>query len=109
MCYNALFLNVSSNFLRCAYKKQKTLIKCSVYIGGVFITLYLIYSLFELEESLFFVESAAVSHQSAVAAYHPVTGIIIDIGLALFAEATARTALGLPIRRASSLYDMVCP
>ena len=50
------------------------LIKCSVYVGGVFITLYLIYSLFELEKSLFFVESAAVSHQSAVAAYHPVTG-----------------------------------
>lgn|GEM_PF-1780471 len=29
---------------------------------------------FELEESLFFVESAAVSHQSSVAAYHPVAG-----------------------------------
>ena len=27
--------------------------------------------------------------------------------MALFAEATARTALGLPIRRASSLYDMM--
>ena len=29
---------------------------------------------FELEESLFSFEPAAVSHQSAVAAYHPVTG-----------------------------------